>query len=91
MSITAEGEDNLKKLANDERMTNYENLFFKTGNPAIDNYDFLKRFDTLYDLFYDLICEAISIKKAAKEKNEMLKKIEELKNFVLSEENTNSL
>ena len=29
-----------KKLANDERNVNYKNLFFKSGNPAIDNYDF---------------------------------------------------
>ena len=79
-----------KKLANDERMINYENLFFKTGNPAIDNFDFLKAFGTMYDSLYDLIGETVSIKKAAKKQNEMIKKIEELKSFVLSEANTNS-
>ena len=42
MNISAKGEDILKKLATDERMINYENLLFKTGTPAIDNYDFLK-------------------------------------------------
>ena len=90
MNSTAKGEDILKKLANDERMINYKNLFFKTGNPAIGNYDFLKRFGTLYGLFHDLISETISVKKAAIEQNQMIKKIEELKNFVLSETNTNS-
>ena len=68
MNISAKGEDIIKKLATDERMINYENLFFKTGNPAIDDYDFLKRFGTLYDLFYDLISETISIKKQQKNK-----------------------
>ena len=66
INITAEGADILKKLANDERMINYENLFFKTGSPATGNYDFLKRFGTLYDLFYDLISEIISTKKVGK-------------------------
>ena len=74
INITAKGEDILKKLANDERMINYENLFFKIGNPSIDNYHYLKRFSSLYDFFYDLISETISIKKAAKEQNEMIKK-----------------
>ena len=55
-------------------MINCNNLFFKTGNPTIDNYDFLKRFGTLYDLFSDLISESISIKKAARKQNEMIKK-----------------
>ena len=61
-------------------------MLFKTGYPAIDNYDFLKKVGTLYDLFYDLISEKISIKKAAIEQNEMITKIEELKNFISSKE-----
>ena len=37
------GEENiLKELAYDERNINYKNLFFKSGNTTIDNYDFLK-------------------------------------------------
>ena len=39
--------DILKKLAKDQkRMINYQNVFFKSGNPTIDNFDFLKRFGT---------------------------------------------
>ena len=60
MNITAKGEDILKKLANDERMISYENLFFKTGNLAIDKYDFLIRFGTLHALFHNLISETIT-------------------------------
>ena len=63
-----------------------ECLFFKTGNPIINNYDFYKRFGTLYDLFYDLISKTKSIKKAAKVQSQIIIKIEELRNFVLSEE-----
>ena len=50
------------------------NLFSKTVNSTIDNYDFLKRFGTLYDLLIDLLDEKISISKVAKEQNEMKKK-----------------
>ena len=53
MNINAKGEDILKKLARDERIIDYKNLIFKTGNLIIVNYSFLERFDTLYDL---LIC-----------------------------------
>ena len=53
MNINAKGEDILKKLARDERIIDYKNLLFKTGNLIIVNYSFLERFDTLYDL---LIC-----------------------------------
>ena len=64
----------LKKLARDKRMVNYNNLFFKTGNPTIGNYDFLKRFGTLHNLLIDLLNEKISISKEAKKQNEMRKK-----------------
>ena len=83
MNITAEGEDIVKKLANDERLINYKNLFFKAGNPAID---FLKRFGTLYDFLIDLRNERVGISKARKEQNEMITKINEPGNFVLLEE-----
>ena len=43
MNITVKREDILKKFANNERVINYKNLFFKTGNPAIDNYDFFEK------------------------------------------------
>ena len=81
LNITAKGKDVLENLAN-----NYKNLFFKSGNPTIDNYDFLKRFGTLYDFLLDLLSEKISLKKAAIEQNEMIEKIVELKIFVLLEE-----
>ena len=81
LNITAKGKDVLENLAN-----NYKNLFFKSGNPTIDNYDFLKRFGTLYDFLLDLLSEKIGLKKAAIEQNEMIEKIVELKIFVLLEE-----
>ena len=72
-NIDAKRENIPKNLAKDERMINYNNLFFKTSCPTIDNYDFLERFDTLYDLLIDLPNEKTSIIKSTKEQNEMLK------------------
>ena len=40
----------------------------------------------MYDLFYDLISETISIEKAVIEQNEMITNINKLRNFVLLEE-----
>ena len=51
VNITTRGEDILKKVANDEKTINHKSLFFKSGIPTINNYDFLKRFGTLHDLF----------------------------------------
>ena len=50
-------------------MINYNNLSFKTGNPIIKNYDFLKMFGTFYDLLLDLLNEGISTIEAAKEQS----------------------
>ena len=86
MNITAKGENILKKLANEERNINYKNLFFKSGSPVLDNYDLFKRFSTLYDLLIDLFSEKIRLSKAAIEQNEMIDKIEDLRSFVLPEE-----
>ena len=83
MNITAKGEDILKKLANDERMINHNNLLFKTGNPIINNYDFYQKFGTLYDFLIDLLNETISITKAKKEQHEMMTKRNDLGSFVL--------
>ena len=85
-NIGPEGEDVLKKLADDERNINYKNLFFKLGNSAIANYDFFKRFGTLHDLLIDLLNEKISLKKAAIEQNEIIENIEELRSVILLEE-----
>ena len=79
---TDEGRNIFKKLGADERMINYSNLFIKAGNPNINNFDFLKQFGTLIDL----LNEKINILRAAKEQNEMINKIEELRNFALLEE-----
>ena len=49
-------------------MINYQNLLFKTGNPIIDNFDFFKRFGTLYDLLTDLLNRKISTIKVKKNK-----------------------
>ena len=86
MNINSKGEDILKKLARDERMINYNNLFFRSGSPAIENYVFLKKFGILYDFLIDFLNERIDIIKASKEQSEMTKKINKLRNFVLSEE-----
>ena len=67
MNFTNEGENILKKLARNERMINYKNFLKKTGNPIIDNFNFFKRFGTLYNLLIDLLNEDISTKKAAEE------------------------
>ena len=40
MNIMNSGINILKKLARDERMINYNNLFFKTDHPTIGNYNF---------------------------------------------------
>ena len=37
MDIDSKGENIHKKLVNDERVINYNNLFFKSGNPVTDN------------------------------------------------------
>ena len=86
LNITDKGKDVLENVANDERKTNYKNLFFKSGDPATDNYDLFKRFGTFYDFLTDLLDEKISLKKAAIEQNEMIEKIVELKNFALLKE-----
>ena len=41
--------------------------FLNTGNPISKNFDFFKRFGTLYDLLNDLINEKINILNATKE------------------------
>ena len=43
----------LEKHANDERMINYNFFLKKAGNPIIGNFNFLKRFGTLYTLLID--------------------------------------
>ena len=40
MNLDNNGKDILKKLVRDERMINYNNLFFKTGNSSIGNLNF---------------------------------------------------
>ena len=60
MNFTDQGKYILKKTANDEKMINYKNLFFITSNTIIDNFSFVKRFGTLYNLLIDLLSEDIS-------------------------------
>lgn len=40
MNFTNEGKYILKKAASDERMITYNNLFYKTDDPSIRNFDF---------------------------------------------------
>ena len=83
MNFTNDGEDTLRKLANDEKNINCNDLYF-----CFRDYNFLEKFGTLYDLFLNLLTKAINTRKAKKEQNEMLKMIETLKNFILSQEKT---
>ena len=80
MNISIRGKSILNKLVNGERNINYKKNF-KSGSPATDNYDFFKRFGTLYDLLINLINKRISLKRANKEQNEMIEKIKELENL----------
>ena len=41
INISNRGTYILKKLVHDEKYINYKNLFFKSGNSIISNYDFL--------------------------------------------------
>ena len=50
MNFTGNGESILKKLARDERMVNYNNLLFETGDSSIKNFDFLK--DLVHCMIY---------------------------------------
>ena len=43
MNFTNEGKNILKKAASDERMINYNNLFFKIGDPITNNFNFFKK------------------------------------------------
>ena len=43
LNITAEEKDILKNVADNENGINYRNLFFKSGDRAVDNYDFFKK------------------------------------------------
>ena len=67
INVTVKGTDILKKVATDEKMINFNDLFFKTGDPIIIKFDFLKEFGTLHDLLIDFINEKISISKTKKQ------------------------
>ena len=84
MNITIKGRDVLRKVADNENGIKYGNLFFKSGIPTINNYDFLKRLGTLYDFLIDLLNKKTTLKKAVLEQKEKMNKIYELKGFVLS-------
>ena len=69
MNGSPKGKDILEKFTKDEKEPiNCNNLFFKTGNPTIKNFDVLKRFGTFYDLLTGLFNREISIKKQQKNK-----------------------
>ena len=84
INITVKGRDILKKVTDLENGIKCRNLFFKSGIPTIKNYYFLKRFGKLYDLLINLLNKKTSPRKAAFEQQEMLDKLYELKDFILS-------
>ena len=89
VNFTNEGENILKKAVSDERMIKTGvsiTVFFKEGDSITENFEFSKRFGTLHDLLIDLINEEISTYKAVQEQNEMINKVEELKDFISLEE-----
>ena len=61
MNFTNKEEDILKNVVIDERMINHSNFTFKTSDPIIRKFDFLKGFSTLYDLLIGLSSEKITI------------------------------
>ena len=75
MNFTDKGKETFKKLARDEGLINYNNLFFKTGLPSIENFDFFKRYVTLNDLLIDLLNVKISIEVALLDQNKMVSEI----------------
>ena len=54
-------------------MIHHSNIFFKTGDPIIKNFDFLKKIWYIA-WFIDLLNEKISTDEAVKEEDEMIKK-----------------
>ena len=87
MNITNIGKYILEKLTNDERIINYSNSSRETDNySVVSDYDFFKKFGTLYNLFFNLYTKAVSTEEAVREQNELIKILEELKNFILSKE-----
>ena len=86
MNFTNQTKTILKKAASDERIINHNNLVFKTGDPNLKDFDFLKRFGILHGLSIDLRQEEITTNKAVKEPNEIIIKLKQLKNFILLEE-----
>ena len=55
MSFTNKGQGTIKKLARDEKMINYGNLIFETGNPNIKNFDLISLKDLVHCTNYSLI------------------------------------
>ena len=53
-------------------MINFNTFFFKTGDPIIKNFDFLKRFGTLHELLIDLLNEKVKTFRATKEQEELI-------------------
>ena len=43
INLSVIGEKILKIFTDDERLIKYNNLFFKSGNPIVSNYDFFKK------------------------------------------------
>ena len=54
-NFTLNGKNVITDIANEEQNINYNNLIFRSGEPSIKNFDFLKRFWTLYDLLINLL------------------------------------
>ena len=88
LNFTEKGKNVLKKINTDERMIHYNNLFCKTGDTRIKNFDFLKRFGTLHDFLIDLLNGKSRTFSAVKEQNEMIIKVEALKKIILRKEET---
>ena len=82
MNFPNEGENILKRAASNERIINYNNLFFKKCDPITKNFDLFKRFGILHDLLIELLNKEISTYEAVKERDEMTSKTEELKYFI---------
>ena len=83
MNFVDKGKKILKKAASNERMINYNNCFFKKSNLVIKKFNFLKSFDTFYDLLIYLLREEIRTLKVAKEQEEMKENKNKVRNLLL--------
>lgn len=76
LNFTKKGNDTFQNLVKAEHTINYNNLFFKIGNPKTKK--FLKRFGTLYDLLLYYLTKKMNVDDVLQEQIEMSEKLKRL-------------